>query len=300
MKKNKLLYVAMIAAIAGCDLVTSSSDTDTSIPASSQQTTQSSISQGAGTPLSSQQASQLSSQQVVSSSVTTAEALSSSSQSLLSSAIVASSSSVEPLNELTDERDGQVYKTTTIGPQIWMAENLNYDNGDDSYCYDDLDSLCNKYGRLYNWFGATGLEAYEKNELSDVCPTGWHLPQQHEWITLIEYIMETTGKGELEGLDTYYEVGNILKADTGWYVGFSSSGSNGTDDYGFSAQPGGYWSYTKRYYWESFEANWWALPDDLSTDEVKPHYWSIFNQGDKITTWIGVRDNRNSVRCLAD
>ena len=105
--------------------------------------------------------------------------------------------------------EGQTYKTVVIGTQTWFAENLNYD-ATGSKCYDDLDSNCDEYGRLYNWETA-----------NTVCPSGWHLPSDYEWGTLMSFVSITTGRK--------------LKATTGW-----DSNGNGTDYYGFSALPGGY------------------------------------------------------------
>jgi len=111
--------------------------------------------------------------------------------------------------ELTDKRDGKTYKTVKIGDQVWMAENLNYD-AEGSKCYENKPENCKKYGRLYNWWK------------EEACPNGWHLPDNNEWQTLVDF----AGGNEVAG--------KKLKAKSGW-----NQKGNGTDEYGFSALPGG-------------------------------------------------------------
>jgi len=111
---------------------------------------------------------------------------------------------------LADPRDGKIYKTIKIGEQVWFAENLNYETGG-SQCYDE--ASCQKYGRLYYWGAA--MEA---------CPSGWHLPSQEEWQTLVNF----AGGDKVAG--------KKLKAKNGW-----NQKGNGTDNFGFSALPGGYY-----------------------------------------------------------
>jgi uncharacterized protein (TIGR02145 family) len=121
---------------------------------------------------------------------------------------------------------GETYQTVIIGAQTWIAKNLNY-NAPGSKCYGEggqvsvdgkiyttlsdteIQANCGKYGRLYNW------EAAEA-----VCPVGWHLPSDEDWTTLENFVGSNAG--------------TKLKATSGW-----DGNGNGTDDYGFSALPGG-------------------------------------------------------------
>jgi len=125
----------------------------------------------------------------------------------------------------TDSRDGQKYRTVKIGKQTWMAENLNFKTGN-SWCYENQESNCQKYGRLYNL--ATAFIA---------CPTGWHLPNDDDWNSLTKAVggkrVEDDCGCEYEYVACYYWdiAGGNLKSKTNW---------NGTtDQFGFSALPGG-------------------------------------------------------------
>ncbi|MGB1074497.1 MAG: fibrobacter succinogenes major paralogous domain-containing protein, partial [Flavobacteriales bacterium] len=149
--------------------------------------------------------------------------------------------------------DGHDYATVEIGDQCWFAENLRttvYANGDvipaaltdgewtsttagatavygegssgcESYspdidACDEAESLA-AYGRLYNW--------YAVDDARGLCPVGWHVPTDGEW-TELEDIIASQGYAGAEG--------TAMKSTGGWY-----SGVNGTDDFGFSALPGG-------------------------------------------------------------
>lgn len=130
-----------------------------------------------------------------------------------------------------DERDGQVYKYTTIGNQVWMAENLNYET-DYSICYDNGDSDCNFWGRYYSLqenSNENGRLDYAR--VDSVCPMGWHVPTKEDF----SYVVDMMGKYEDES------TADRFKSETLWEG--SEFTKNGVDEYGFSAIPSGYlWS----------------------------------------------------------
>jgi len=103
-------------------------------------------------------------------------------------------------------------RTVIIGKQMWMAENLNNEYG--GVCYDDNPSNCATYGRLYS-----------RDEAMAACPVGFHLPSEKEWDELKDYV------------DCKSCTGERLKSKTGWK---ENEYYKGTDQYGFSALPGGY------------------------------------------------------------
>jgi len=169
----------------------------------------------------------------------------------------------------TDSRNGKKYKTVKIGDQTWMAENLNYET-DSSVCYGSDSDNCDKYGRLYNW------ETAKK-----VCPSGWYLPNYDEWNTLM------TVAGGVENAATK------LKAKSGW-----NNGGNGTDDFGFSALPGGKCcSFDGNFEDIGNSGNWWsASATESNADDA--YYWHIYYKYNFVF-WLGnPKLDLYSVRCL--
>jgi hypothetical protein len=106
--------------------------------------------------------------------------------------IFSTDSNVEQVTDI----DGNVYRTLSIGNQIWMSENLKLKRFNDgtqigttftmlsqipAYCWynNDSASFNNTYGVLYNWYAV---------KTGKLCPVGWHIPSDSEWTTLGNYL----------------------------------------------------------------------------------------------------------------
>ena len=157
---------------------------------------------------------------------------------------------IDPDKIFTDPRDGQQYRTTKIGTQTWMAENLRYDNVNlrfpKAYIESNIDS-----NFAYN-FDDYGM-VYSLDDAATVCPAGWHLPSKSEW----ELLIAAASGGFVTAVSR-------LKAESGWRIDRVEY-LNGTDDYGFTAFPGGLMCYTSTgalCYPNVQHAFWWTGGDD--------------------------------------
>ena len=203
--------------------------------------------------------------------------------------------------------DGNRYKTVVIGDLEWMAENLrttSFSNGEkipycisdtvwsgsegSAYCWYSNDSYNERiYGALYNWYSV------DKKLL---CPVGWRVPSDSDWSRLsgfadTKFKMDSRvwGSAGLSGFDA----GRRIKARSGW-----AKEGNGTDDFSFSALPGGERSGKDgHFHLAGYNGYWWS-----STEEGKSDSWyrSIIYSLDNIS-----RDTHNkacgfSVRCIRD
>lgn len=161
-------------------------------------------------------------------------------------------------NTLTDI-EGNVFNTVSLGTQVWITENLKatkYNDGTDipiinsgwsnletpGYCWYDY-NVANKNitGALYNWPAVVS----EK-----LCPVGWHVPTNVEWIALVDYV----------GGETI--AGSFLKATgTSW----NTPNFGATNYAGFCALPGGASSDAIGYFnRKGVEGIWWSSTIDYS------------------------------------
>jgi uncharacterized protein (TIGR02145 family) len=173
-------------------------------------------------------------------------------------------------NAFIDQRDGMVYKFVKIGGKTWMAENLRYE-ADKSWCYDNSQSRCAEYGRLYDW-----------NTAMEACPEGWHLPTAKEWDDLVK-----AAGGE-------HAAGKRLKPTRGWAEHEGNSG-NGTDDYGFAALPGGFQIGGEEFANVGISGNWWTATE---SDGNNAFCRNIFNNSDGVHASSYSRRLGLSVRCV--
>jgi uncharacterized protein (TIGR02145 family) len=164
-----------------------------------------------------------------------------------------------------------------------MAENLNYSGTEPDAvgkCYDNEEGNCDTYGRLYDW--ATAMA---------VCPSGWHLPSDAEWTTLVNYVENNVCSGCAS---------KHLKAASGWNdCGPFGSGNSYLceDTYGFSALPGGTGYSGGSFGYVGDNGYWWSASEASSSNTYnRVMYYYLedaysYNYG---------KSYLHSVRCMED
>ncbi len=208
----------------------------------------------------------------------------------------------EPCQDMpafTDTRDGSVYNTVRIGDKCWLKENLRYlpevspsSAGSETephyYVYDyqgtDVSEAMatdnyQSYGVLYNWpavmNGEENSSSTNPNEVQGICPAGWHLPGDEEWTELVDYLMDEYDL--TNDLDDVNAVGNKLKScrqdgsplaedcATSEHPRWSSHNIHyGTDQFGFSALPGGYRGFGGDFEGIGYYCYWWSSTESSS------------------------------------
>jgi len=198
--------------------------------------------------------------------------------------------------------DGNYYNVVTIGNQQWLAENLRTSRFNEGigipteYNYDDWESLTTgayyvhphngidgldseaevlqAYGILYNWYAV---------ETGKLCPTGWHVPTYAEWMALTNYAggVAVAG-GKLKSIRTTPD------AHPRW----QGPDTGATDEYGFSALPGG-----SPFGVVGIDGDWWTATDDVSGT---PWYWRISRSYAEVWIFKTNKNKGSSVRCIKD
>ena len=207
------------------------------------------------------------------------------------------------------DNDGNIYNTIQIGSQCWMKENLRvtvYGTNNPiqlgtttsttvpyRYYPNNDSSTITLYGYLYN--GAAAL-------LSDICPSGWHVPTDAEWTTLTSYVSSQNQYGFYIGTSTYSLITKALSSTTGWMTYIYSLGPGNNQSInnltGFSAMPAGqYYAYNNTASNFGYSAYFWSSTYNSYSQYAR----MIYNSN--LTVYRGnySRDGSGgSIRCLKD
>jgi uncharacterized protein (TIGR02145 family) len=202
----------------------------------------------------------------------------------------------EVRGEQIGDREGNLYNTVQIGEQVWMAEDLKttlYNDGSPiplvenygdwanltlpAYSWYNNDSMnADNFGALYNWYVV---------ESGKLCPEGWHVPSDEEWIALEKAL----GGAEHAG-------GSMKEEGT---ASWKTPNMEATNESGFTALPGGYRSYngtfnlmrTSAYWWSTTQKSWYGSP-------TKVIYRYLRYDDQALPRHIAEKSNGFSVRCV--
>ena len=189
--------------------------------------------------------------------------------------------------------EGNIYKTVTIGEQVWMAENLKVTKFNDgteiklvesneewqnattsafSWYHNDSSLFGNQYGALYNGYVAQSRK---------ICPTGWHVPSVNNMLTLIE---------SLDG-DELTVGGKLKEESVAWHE--PNTGANNSSQ--FSALPSGMRYFEGTFSSASYIAGYWSSIE-VSADSMT--FMSLSYLDEKVSFVNTSKKTGLSIRCV--
>jgi len=200
--------------------------------------------------------------------------------------------------------DGRTYDLVEIGGQCWFADNLatdQYRNGHpiptglDNTTWQNTTSgafaIYNNdpandatYGKLYNW--------YTTVDSRGLCPTGWHVPTDCEWMYLESALGMSVADQEIY-LYRGTNEGGAMKATTGW----TSPNTGATNSSGFTAFPGGY-RYNDGTYGLIGNYGYWWSSTEFDSNDAWGRLLLYFNSN--VTRNYYTKRYGFSVRCVRD
>jgi uncharacterized protein (TIGR02145 family) len=168
--------------------------------------------------------------------------------------------------------DGNQYTAVRIGEQVWMKENLSVTRAPDgtlidSYCYNDDTANVARYGRLYTWDMAMNGSTLECSQ--GICPEGWHLPSDREWIEL--EICLGMSAAEAEKPNTWRGTDEGARLREGGSSGYDALYSGRRSSHGYYSLIGSY-----EYIWTSSEDGEFAWRRCLRSDDDRVGRYNTF------------------------
>lgn len=201
-----------------------------------------------------------------------------------------------PPGEVSDN-DGNVYKTVTLGKQIWMTENLKttkYSDGTEIHLVADntqwssltTGAFCwyrNDKAKYRNLFGA--YYNFHAVNTGKLCPTGWHVPTDTEWMELTTYLGNNEG-GKLKEPGIY--------PISSWY----QPNSEATNETGFNARAGGQRFNSGSFYYDGYYGYWWCSQEPSQSSAWYRSMGSMHSDVGRM--WGDNKKQGFSVRCIKD
>jgi uncharacterized protein (TIGR02145 family) len=183
--------------------------------------------------------------------------------------------------------DGNIYNTVQIGNQCWTQSNLKtsrYRNGDvisNFFYYGDNPQNDVIFGKLYQHSSVTDFRG--------LCPTGWHVPSNGEWNTLINFLGGSSlAGGALKSTHIQPTIG-----------GWSSPNTGATNSTGFTGLPGGYRNANGSYGSTLFNGGyWWTSTVTITNNSAAIKIMENINSSVRtVSTFIS---EHASIRCVVD